>query len=278
MKFALKLFSYIIEIQLNGHYLNKHLLYMENQKIIKKYEARPDIIMQFLALFNQIDKHFDKIILSDWYLPYNEKIKRIVEWYYHISWFVKIHQFQLKYFGEIRNQITHGIQLDWHTYVYPTEYAIKELSKYADIIKRPPRCINVFGKPVFTCNKNDKLQKIVSIMEEKDYSHVPVYDDEKNYMWILSESKILAWLTTGEDKIIKETKVIDVNLITDKNYTLFINKSVNVYEIDQIFTKKKQNNEKIWAVLITENGKKNEPLLGIITAGDTALVDTYVIH
>jgi hypothetical protein len=38
---------------------------MENQKLVDKYDKKPDLIMQFLALFNQIDKHFDKIILTD---------------------------------------------------------------------------------------------------------------------------------------------------------------------------------------------------------------------
>jgi hypothetical protein len=53
---------------------------------------------------------------------------------------------------------------------------------------------------------------------------------------------------------------------------------MNIYEIDELFTNKKQNNQKIGAALITENGKKDETLFGIITAGDTALIDTYVIH
>jgi hypothetical protein len=55
----------------------------------------------------------------------------------------------------------------------------------------------------------------------------------------------LVWVSTGEIKNIKTAIVKDVKLITDKNYVLFINKRVNIYEIDQIFTKKKQNNEKI---------------------------------
>jgi len=251
---------------------------MDNKKIIEKYDKKPDLIMQFLALFNQIDKHFDKFLWTDGYLPYNEKIKRIMNWNYYISWFIKLHQFQLKYFGEIRNQISHGIKLDWHTYVYPSEYAIAQLARYADSIKRPPRCIDVFGKPVFTCKTSDKLQKIVSIMEEKNYSHVPVYDNDWFYIWVLSESEILVWFNKDENKDIKNAKIGDVWLISDKEYVKFIHKKVNIYEIDQLFTTKKQNNKKLWVILITEHGKKEEPLLWIITAGDTALIDTYVIH
>jgi len=259
---------------------------MKNTKLIEKYDRKPDLIMQFLALFNQIDKHLDKILWLDMYLPYNEKLKRVIVENYTISWFIKLHQFQLRYFGEIRNQITHWIKLDGHTYVYPSPYAIAQLAKYADNIKRPPRCIDIFGKPVFVCNDDDKLESIIKTMQENNYSHIPVYDKAGAYLETLTESNILNRLSkhmwnNNLDKInvkdlLNDTKWPDA--INEENYIIFVSKKTNIYEIDELFTIKKQKEQKIWVVLITEHGKRNEPLLWIITAGDTALVDTYVIH
>lgn len=252
---------------------------MENKKIIDKYDKKPDLIMEFLALFNQIDKHLDKVLWLDMYLPYNEKLKRIISGNYTISWFIKLHQFQLRYFGEIRNQITHWIKLDGHTYVYPSHYAIAQLAKYADNIKSPPRCIDIFGKPVFVCNEGDKLEKIIKIMQEKNYSHIPVYDKSGKYIETLTESTILNWLSKHMwSNKLNEVKVADLIIENEKNYIIFVSKKTNIYEIDELFTIKKQKKQKIWAVLITEHSKEDEPLLGIITSGDTALIDTYVIH
>ena len=39
-------------------------------------------IISFLAYFNEIDKHFDKVLWEDGFSPYNEKIKKIAEWNY----------------------------------------------------------------------------------------------------------------------------------------------------------------------------------------------------
>lgn len=252
---------------------------MENKKAVKKYMAEidtPDSIMEFLALFNQIDKYFDKILWLEVFLPYNEKIKRIIKWNYYISWFVKLHQFQLKYFWEIRNQITHGIQIDGHTYIQPTEYAISQLRKYVKEIKAPPRCADIFSKDVFICHYDDNLKPIIQVMEKNNYSHVPVYNRDERFVWLLSESNILSWLANSNE--IQWAKVWDVRLITDNNYVRFISKKVNVYEVDKIFAEKKENNEQIWILLITENGHRNEPLLGIISAGDTAIIDNSVVH
>ncbi|HOQ79387.1 MAG TPA: hypothetical protein PLW94_04115 [Candidatus Absconditabacterales bacterium] len=41
---------------------------------------------------------------------------------------------------------------------------------------------------------------------------------------------------------------------------------------------KNKKRKKLGVILITENGDKNEKILGIITAGDTALIDAYVVR
>ena len=44
-----------------------------------------DGIISFLAFFNEIDKHFDKILNEEGFSPYNEKLKKIAEGNYSIS-------------------------------------------------------------------------------------------------------------------------------------------------------------------------------------------------
>jgi predicted transcriptional regulator len=116
-------------------------------------------------------------------------------------------------------------------------------------------------------------------MQENNYSHIPVYDSTKKYIWVLTESWILGRMASNMwNKDLDKIKIGDLIIKNEKNYILYVNKKTNIYQIDEIFTIKKQKKQKIGAVLITENWKKDSPLLGIITAGDTALVDTYVIH
>ncbi len=51
---------------------------MSEKKITTQSESHEKVIVDFLALFNQIDKHLDKILGEEKFLPYNEKIKRLV--------------------------------------------------------------------------------------------------------------------------------------------------------------------------------------------------------
>ncbi len=221
---------------------------MKNQKLNRECDKNSNLIMEFLALFNKIDKHFDKLLWIDKFIPFNEKIKRIIKGDYPISWFVKLNQYQIKHFGEIRNELTHGIKLDGYSYLYPSDYAISQLKKYVDVIKAPFRCTDLFKKPVFTCKIHDKLTKVLKVMHKNNHSHVPVYDENKNYVWLLAESEILAWLIEGESaKDITTAKVGDVSLISDLEYIVFVDKKCNVYEIDKLFALKKQKKKKTWS-------------------------------
>jgi predicted transcriptional regulator len=73
------------------------------------------------------------------------------------------------------------------------------LEKYVKEIKAPPKCIDLFSKEVFTCHYDDNLRSVVKIMEQKNYSHVPVYNRDERFVGLLSESNILSRLANNND-------------------------------------------------------------------------------
>ena len=241
-----------------------------------------DNTMEYLALFNAIDKHLDKVLGVDIFLPFNEKVKRLAHGTYTISWFVKIHQYQLKYFGELRNHITHGIKQHGHTMAYPSSYAIKKLQHFRDAILEPPRAIDVFAKKVYVCRDTDIFTDVLYTMHEHGYTHVPVYDGRNHFVGVLTEWLVLQWL--AEHVSSSGTVSIDGAIIKElplkynNNDYLFVSKKKNIYEIDQVFTFRRQEQKRLGAIFVTEHGKSTEKILGIVTGGDVALVDTYVIH
>jgi len=246
------------------------------------YNQWTDGIMDYLSLFNQIDKHFDKVLDLERYIPFNEKIKRLIEWNYSISWFVSLHKYQLRFLWELRNHITHWLKLDGHTYSQPTPYALKKISKLAKAIKKPPTSFKIFKKKVFCVKENDLLKSVLPTMKKFAYTHVPVYSEDNTFLGIFTEGIICYWLANNmkiKSKMNMETiKIMDIPLHKNTNEYLFITKDKNIYEIDEIFTKRRMERKRLWAVFITETGKQTEKILWIITAWDVALIDTFVVH
>lgn len=240
-----------------------------------------DPIIDYLAYFNQIDKHFDKVLNLDTFLPYNEKIKRIIHQDYPISWFVSLHKYELKFIWELRNHITHGIKLDGHNYAIPSKYALEKIKKLAKHIKDPPSCFDIFKKTVFFAKTTDLLKDILPAMKTNAYTHVPIYDANNHFVGVLTEGLICYWLAdqlNRSHKILEKITLAEIPLQQKNEKYLFVQKNTNIYQIDEIFTHKRQHHQRLWAIFITNHGKEQEKILGLITAGDVALVDTYVIH
>lgn len=144
----------------------------------EKVMTNEESIISFLAFFNQIDKHFDKILGEEGFSPYNEKLKKIAEGRYSISNFIRKHLYQLKNMGELRNFITHGIKTNGETYASPTDAALEKIKLYAEIIIEPPTVGQIFRKEVFTAKTTDLISKLIPLMKNKSYTHIPIYDEK----------------------------------------------------------------------------------------------------
>lgn len=105
----------------------------------------------FVSLFNEIDKYLDKLLQTEKFLPYNEKLKQVSDGEFNITPFVKKHLAKLKYFGELRNHIAHGQQLEGQYYSVPTYHAVDEIRKCKEEILKPVSCFDLFKKEVYAC-------------------------------------------------------------------------------------------------------------------------------
>lgn len=238
-----------------------------------------DRTQQFLALFNTIDKYFDQVLHQDSFLPFNEKLKRLSHGDYHISHYVNLHYYNLKFLGELRNHITHGIKLDGKSYANPSTHAIKKCEHYLHKLTSPPTIGHIFQKNVFEAKTTDLLSDIMPRMQKNNYTHIPVYDRNDVFIGILTESAICYRL--GKQLTHNSVNLNHINLaalpITHnaQDYKFF-KETTSVYELAKRYHKNKEKNHR-WAVaLITPTGTKKEKLTGIVTWWDIGLLDKYL--
>jgi len=245
-------------------------------------DSSEQLIISYLAYFNQIDKHFDKLLGLDNFLPYNEKIKRITQMNFPISWFVNLHKYELKFMWELRNHITHGIKLDGHNYAVPSNYALTKIQHIAEQIKNPPSCISLFEKNVYTANQNSLLVDILPVMTKYSYTHIPIYSEQRHFVGVLTEHNICERLSshiqTLQKTSIDTVCVADIQIETEPYTYAFVSWERNIYEIDELFSKRKSQHNRIGAIFITHHGDPKEKILGVITSWDIAIVDSYILH
>jgi predicted transcriptional regulator len=142
-------------------------------------------------------------------------------------------------------------------------------------LQNPKKVIPLFQFEVIGAERNDKLDKLLAKMKEHSFSQFPVFENGR-VVEIITTNTISRWLSRNiiDNHIMEENPVIE-SLMGDiefaKNYK-FISRDENIYTAFNMFLSHIENNKRnLDAIFITQNGKSDQNLLGLITIEDIAL-------
>ena len=176
---------------------------------------------------------------------------------------------------KIRNLLSHGeCKIEGKIAIEINENIIEKLKEIISLLENPPLVTSRYITEMFVVDLEEKLEKLIKIMNEKKISHVPVLDKDKKLIGVFSENTIFSKLS--EDEIIeigKEYKVKDYEKYIklenhSSEYFDFIKRNEELALAQNLFNKSIKKDKKLVMLFVTENGKKTEKILGIITPWD----------
>ena len=176
---------------------------------------------------------------------------------------------------KIRNLLSHGeCKVEGKTAIEINENIIEKLKEIISLLENPPLVASRYITEMFVVDLEEKLENLIKAMNEKKISHVPVLDKDKKLVGVFSENTIFSKLS--EDEIIeigKEYKVKDYEKYIklenhSSEYFDFIKRNEELASAQNLFNKSIKKDKKLVMLFVTENGKKNEKILGIITPWD----------
>ncbi len=159
-------------------------------------------------------------------------------------------------------------------YYFITDDTINRLKRILDEVKHPFLVYDKATKNIYSNTLNDNVLSAMKEMNKESYTHIPIYDnDNRTLVGVFSENSLFQYVM--EDNIINvdETttfndikKCIDLNL--SKEVVKFVSRRKLYDDVVNDFIEEFKNKNKLSCVMVTENGKSNEKVLGIITAWD----------
>ena len=176
---------------------------------------------------------------------------------------------------KIRNLLSHGeCKIEGKVAIEINENIIEKLKEIISLLENPPLVTSRYISEMFVVDLEEKLEKLIKIMNEKKISHVPVLDKDKKLVGVFSENTIFSKLS--DDEIIeigKEYQVKDyVKYIKLENHSSeyfdFIKRNEELTSAQNLFNKSIKKDKKLVMLFVTENGKKTEKILGILTPWD----------
>ena len=183
-----------------------------------------------------------------------------------------------------RNALTHNPKLNDKPIVTLNEGVIPFLDDVIARIKILPTAANILipRDDVFSGSLSDMIHDVVDTMLVKVFSHVPVLDSDDRVIGVFSESTMLEMSKAGirDDG---STTLGDIYqfLPCDKHTAevfRFVPKNDPIAHLRHLCAEALSKDERIGMFFVTENGKADESLCGILTVWDIAGVADLSIH
>ena len=175
-----------------------------------------------------------------------------------------------------RNALTHNPMLNGKPIVTLNEGVLPFLDDVIARIKILPTAANILipRDDVFSGSLSDMIHDVVDTMLEKVFSHVPVLDSDDRVIGVFSESTMLEMSKAGiQDEGNATLGDVSQFLPCDKHTAevfRFVPKNDPIAHLRHLCAEALGNHKRIGMFFVTENGKEDEPLLGILTVWDIA--------
>ncbi len=180
---------------------------------------------------------------------------------------------ELRYCREVRALLSHKPQVGGEYAVTPSPAMCGLLEDLIEKIGRPSRCIEVSPplSDIVCADPDGKLLPLIRTMTKRGLSNLPILF-EGRVVGVLSASAIVAYQSEKGFTLNESTTVRDLERFTSlaangKKYQFLKADDPTLSAVSMIRSRFRKG-ERVAMILLTENGTKNEKLLGILTPWD----------
>lgn len=263
----------------------KRFLVKTAARIIKRVKAKklsiisggePEVLNdlsraeRFLNAYAAIEKEMKRILESKDHRPFVDLVNKSVR----VNPIIERYRFDLKEYGELRNAIVHD-RAGGEIIAEPNSAVVKNIEHIAGLLLEPPRVIPLFKREVFTLPAGQPVARAIRDLSKLSYTQAPIMKDGI-MQGLLTLKMIVQWMgqsLANNSFDIEKTTIGDLlDQVGASDQYEYVSAGKSLLEIPDLFYRWQDQGKKLEAILITKSGKKDEPLLGIITNRDLPLV------
>ena len=216
-------------------------------------------------------KQLEEVVRSTYHLKDNDSIS------FYLSGQVKYQRFKddIKYCQDVRNLLSHKKKLNNSFAVEPNKQMIEFIDNLISRIKKRAKCLDIQVKinDVFWETIDGNVKETMKKMRENLYTHVPILEngivigvfDENSIFNYLAKEEIIEVDSELSFKDIEEYISLEGR---DMEEFLFFKNDGYVEELENLIESYFRKGKRAGITFLTQNGKPNERLQGIITPWD----------
>jgi len=225
---------------------------------------------RFLRAYNRIDDYLRELLEID---RSRYGFSSVVDQAAKRYSVVRRYADDLKEFGALRNAIVHDKEFPARIIADPRPEVVEAIERLAEIILDPPRVYPLFRREVRRLSWDDSITKPLRWIREYHYTQFPVFR-ERRFGGLLTSRCVAQWLADSVQNGGVDFDGVTVGdvLLHDEyggRRVAFVARDASWYDAAELFSPAREKRKaRLEAILITESGREDEELLGIITPRD----------
>lgn len=237
--------------------------------------TKPTLAEEFLTIYNELDVYMRKQLRCGEGIAHMYMIDRMSEKNPAFRNF----RDELKEYARLRNAIIHNpFMREADPIAEPHFEVVRHYGILKERILNPPRAVllAVPAEKIYSTRLEANALEVIKVMSQKIYSYVPVLDENKRIAGVFSENVVFSYLAKNMACAIDQNTKISVfeDLIPvekhSSEYFEFAHKKAMLSEVKELFERGLTERKRLGVVYITDNGRQNGVIVGMITAWDIA--------
>lgn len=224
----------------------------------------------FLTIFSEIEKWLRSSTGTDKSVPFYQAVDRIAA----TNPTMRRYRDDLKEFADLRNAIVHE-RGDGHVIAEPNDRALSDFQRIRNALLNPPKVIPTFQLAVKTRDVCEAVGRAVVDMRAGSFSQLPVLHDGA-VVALLTTETVVRWLASEVENDLVSlmdtpiSKVLDH--VEDEEHYCFLPRNATLHEAVVEFEAFASRGKTLDAILLTDAGRPNQRLLGILTVYDLPVI------
>lgn len=219
---------------------------------------------RFIVSYNRLDQLMKDLIGTNEHMAFF----RLIDFAKKKNAIIRRYEADLREYGDLRNAIIHHRTSLEFAIAEPHEEVVTKMEEIESALAKPITVAQMFQTNVTIFQETDSLSYALKVIKDKKYNQFPVYSG-KTFKGLVTPVGITMWMARKVDSESfsrKRTMLSEIlaHESTRDNHR-FIQAEASVFEAVEIFKSSVVKGRRLEALLITEDGKFSDKLIGIIT-------------
>lgn len=219
---------------------------------------------RFIVSYNRIDQLMKDLIGTNEHMAFF----RLIDFAKKKNAIIKRYEADLREYGDLRNAIVHHRTSLEFAIAEPHDEVVAKMEEIEGALTKPITVAQMFQTNVTIFQETDSLSYALKVIKDKKYNQFPVYKG-KTFKGLITPVGITMWMASqvDSDSFSRKRTMLSEILAHESNRDnhRFIKAEASVFKAVEIFKYSVIRGKRLEALLITEDGKASDKLIGIVT-------------